>query len=215
MATAERIAVEPPAWRPLGRADWIGQGLRLLIEEGVEAIRITRLAEAMGVTRGSFYWHFRDRDDLLDALLDRWQATNTAAVVAALDQASDLTGGILELFDVWLDSDRFDPRLDSAIRDWARRSEPVRHVVEAADLTRVTAIAAFFSRNGFPDPDALVRARILYFSQVGYYALAIDETLVQRFSYLEAYFEGFTGRALDPEIAAGYRAQHLGRNGNG
>lgn len=200
-----------PEERPgaLGRADWLRAAERILVARGVEAVRITRLAEELGVTRGSFYWHFKDRSALLDALIARWQAKNTRAVIEAAEDALDLTGGILALFDVWIDVRRFDPRLDSALRDWARRSAAVRKAVEAADKARVRAIADLFARNGYQANDALVRARIIYFGQVGYYALGIRETLLERFRYLEAYFEGFTGRPLDPAIAEAYRAKHL------
>ncbi len=201
----------PATARPLGRDNWIEQGLELLVQDGIDAVRITRLAEALDVTRGSFYWHFKDRDDLLEALIDRWESRNSRAVIAAVGDHDDLTSGILALFDVWLDTSRFYPRLDSAVRDWARRSDTVRRAVEQADQGRIEAIAALFKRAGFGDLEAFIRARILYFTQVGYYALGIEETLVQRFSYLEPYFEGFTGRQLDPAAAKAYRAKFLDR----
>src|SRR5690606_2201368 len=100
-------------------------------------VRITRLADALSVTRGSFYWHFRDRDDLLDGLINFWAEKNTAAMLAAIENKPSLLEGILGIFDAWLDPERFDPRLDEAMRDWARRSERVRKVVAEADETRV------------------------------------------------------------------------------
>ena len=196
--------------RPMRREDWIEAGLGLLVSKGVDAVRITRLADTLGVTRGSFYWHFKDRDDLLEELIGRWLRANTAAITAAADGALDLTSGILALFETWLEAERFDPRLDSAMRDWARRSAKVRAAVQAADDERVRAIADLFARNGYADTDAFIRARIIYFTQVGYYALGIREPMAKRFHYLEAYFEGFSGQTLDPNIAAAYRAKHLG-----
>jgi AcrR family transcriptional regulator len=56
----------------LARRDWIDAGLELLVGKGVDHVKITRLADALGVTRGSFYWHFKDRDDLLSALVEDW-----------------------------------------------------------------------------------------------------------------------------------------------
>ena len=205
---SEEAAPAAPA-RALGRDDWIDQGLALLLQEGVASVRITRLAEALDVTRGSFYWHFKDRDDLLGALIERWENRNTRALVDAVGSHVDLTRGILSLFEVWLDRSRFDPRLDSAVRDWARRSDAVRDAVERADQSRIEAIAALFVRTGFEAHEAFIRARIIYFTQVGYYALGIEETLVQRFSHLEPYFKGFTGRKLDPAAAKAYREKFL------
>ncbi len=195
--------------RALCRRDWVEMGLRLLVDEGIDAVKITRLAQALGVTRGSFYWHFKDRADLLDQLLDHWQRHNTAAVVAAAETAQDLTEGILALFDAWIDADRFDPRLDSALRDWARQTPRIKTAVAEADQARVAAFAALYQRAGYEKTEAFIRARILYFAQVGYYALNIEEPDAQRISFLESYFKGFTGRDMDPARAAAHRAKFL------
>ena len=171
-------------------------------------MRITRLAEALGVTRGSFYWHFKDRGALLDGLIEIWSARNTAAITEAAEEAVSLAHGLLALFDSWTDPARFEPRLDQALRDWARRSDAVRNAVEQADEARIAAIAALFARYGYDAPDASTRARIVYFAQVGYYALGRRETLAESFGQLEACYEGFTGRSMDPETAAAYRRRH-------
>lgn len=196
--------------RSLQPADWIRVGLELLVERGVGAVRVTRLAEALDVTRGSFYWHFKDRDDLLRALIAHWERTNTAALVEAAKSAPDLASGILELFEVWVDLKRFDPRLDSALRDWGRQDDAVHQAVAAADQGRIAAIAGLYERNGFTYDESFVRARVIYFGQVGYYALDLNESLAKRCRYLEPYFEAFTGRSLDPAAAAAFRDKHLG-----
>ncbi len=193
----------------LNRAHWIDVALILLIDDGIDTVRITRLANMLGVTRGSFYWHFKDHGDLCEALVAHWKHNNTAAVLEAASDTASLDHGILALFDAWLDATRFDPRLDSAMRDWARRSDDVRNAVEQADAERITAIADMFATHGYEATEALIRARIIYFGQVGYYALDIDETLSQRMGYLEAYYRGFTGRELNADLATEYRARHL------
>ncbi|MDH3713412.1 MAG: TetR/AcrR family transcriptional regulator [Gammaproteobacteria bacterium] len=201
--------VEAGVGRPLQPYDWINAALNLLISQGVHAVRITLLAESLGVSRGSFYWHFRGRDALLDVLIDYWRDKNTAAVVAAMNEARVLADGILNLFAVWIHFELFDPKLDSAMRDWGRQSRKVRRAVEAADEERLSAIAALFERNGFSRKLATVRARVLYFTQVGYYAMSIEETLVERMGNLEAYYEAFTGRKLNPALAKACRDRHL------
>ena len=201
--------VDAGVGRPLQPYDWINAALKLLISRGAEAVRITLLAESLGVSRGSFYWHFKDRDALLDALLDHWRNKNTAAVVSAMNDEQMLADGILNLFAVWIHFELFDPKLDSAMRDWGRQSRKVRRAVEAADEERVAAIAALFERNGFSKKLALVRARVLYFTQVGYYSMSIEETLVERMGNLEAYYEAFTGRKLNPAMAKEFRDRHL------
>ncbi|MCP4329924.1 MAG: TetR/AcrR family transcriptional regulator [Alphaproteobacteria bacterium] len=194
--------------RPLGRGDWIDTALAILVSDGIDAVKITRLADTMGVTRGSFYWHFENRADLLDALIGRWEAKNTSAVVAAVETAADLTEGILALFDAWMDVGRFDPGLDSAMRDWARRSSRVRATVDDADKRRVDVIAALFERADYDPAESIIRARVIYFSQVGYYALGIEETLGQRVAHIETFYLTFTGRQMDRDLAQAYRRRH-------
>jgi AcrR family transcriptional regulator len=193
----------------MGRADWIDAALEILVERGIDSVKITRVADAMAVTRGSFYWHFKDRADLLDALIERWESKNTSAMMAAITTGQTLAGAILGLFEAWIDVGRFDPRLEAAIRDWARRSPRVRRVVEAADDHRVRAIAELFKRSGYPANESLVRARIIYFGQIGYYALGIEETMAERVAHTAEYFKCYTGRVLDPEIATAYQTRHL------
>ncbi len=195
--------------RPLQPYDWINEALRMLVSRGADALRITLLAESLGVSRGSFYWHFDNRDALLDALLEHWRAKNTAALVAAMHDGQLLADGLLNLLAVWLHVDLFDRKLDSAVRDWGRRSRKVRRAVETADEERVSAIAALFERNGFSKKLSLVRARILYYTHVGYYAMPLEETLVERIGSLEAYYEAFTGRTLNPALAKAFRDRHL------
>ncbi len=191
--------------------DWIECALTVLVESGIEAVQITALSRRLNVTRGSFYWHFESRESLLDALLTEWRARNTGVMVEALAGSASLDDGILALFSVWVDHRRFDPRLDQAIRDWARRFEKLRASVKAEDAARVQAIAAFFGKHGFDPTEAFIRARVIYFKQISYYALHLeeDEALPERMSYLEAYFRSFTGRDISPEIAAKYRARVL------
>jgi len=196
--------------------DWIECALTVLVESGIEAVQITALARRLDVTRGSFYWHFESREALLDALLTEWRARNTGVMVEALDDAETLDDGILALFSVWVDHRRFDPRLDQSVRDWARHSEQLRASVKAEDAARVRTIAAFYERHGFGTTEAFIRARVIYFTQISYYALHMeeDEAIPERMSYLEAYFRSFTGRDIDPDIAAAYRMDTLeGRDG--
>lgn len=192
----------------LTRDDWIDAAMDMLIDGGIEAVRITRLAKFLGVSRGSFYWHFNDRSVLLEALCARWTARNTPAIAHALRSAATLDEGILSFFDAWLLPGRFDPRLDQAIRAWARADGDLTSLVEAADATRVDLVAAHFRRFGYTTSDAFIRARILYFAQIGYYALGVRESMADRATYLETYFRGFTGREIDGAIASRFLNRH-------
>lgn len=201
---------EPVRTVQLTRADWLETALNLFKTEGIEAVRITRMAQLRGVTRGSFYWHFKDREDLERALVSYWRQKNVRSVLHALDHAQALDDGILALFSAWLSPQRFEPGLDLAMRDWARRSEPVSQAVNEADEQCMDVIAAFYERNGFEQIDARARARTVYTCQIGYYVVTgLDEPMATRLQYLETLYFIMTGQTLDPAKADRFRAEHI------
>ncbi len=193
----------------LSRDDWIVAALRVLVDEGIEAVQIARLARDLNVTRGSFYWHFKERKDLLAALLEEWSARNTGVMVEVLQHATSLDDGVLDLFSVWVDHSKFDFTLDQAVRDWSRRDEVVREILSKEDDDRVDAIAEFYKRHGFGHPESFVRARVIYFTQLSYYALNVREPMETRMSYLPVYFQCFTGRDIDEAVAEEFRRRIL------
>lgn len=176
------------------RHDWINTALDTLISEGVENVKVLLLAQKLNCARSSFYWYFKNRDDLLEQLLDHWQSTNTTAILtkSALP-AETINHALIHVFSCWVDPNLFDTRLDFAIRDWARRSGTVRRALDISDLARLDALAAMFERHGFPPPEAAVRARIVYFTQIGYYALDIRESIEQRIIQGRNYLLCMTG----------------------
>jgi len=190
----------PQDRKQLQRFDWLQRALEIFVDEGIDAVRITRLADDLGVTRGSFYWHFENRGDLIDALVRFWRDKNTAAIRQMVEQAESLADGIFRYFETCLDANRFDSRLDLAIREWARRSKKIRELLDREDDARVEALRQFYARFDYSMPEALIRARVLYYSQIGFYALETHEPLDTRLSYTEAYFECFTGQKLDPAL---------------
>lgn len=187
--------------RQLQRSDWIRAALESLMADGIDAVQITTLSKSLSVTRGSFYWHFENREALLAVLIAEWRAKNSGTMTVALEKSASLQDAILDLFAVWVDHERFDPSLDQAVRDWARRSSDVRSIVEKEDENRVAAIAAMFERFGCDDTEAFIRARVIYFTQLSYYALNIDEPLTKRASYLSAYYRVFTGQEIEDHAA--------------
>ncbi len=204
MAQTAAEATDPS--RPvLGRQDWIDAALEVLAPEGIEAVQITRLARKLGATRGSFYWHFKDRDDLLACIIARWQAANSGVIADLLDAAGSLTEGILSLFHLWVNNEQFSSRLDQAIRDWARHDDTTGAMVRREEDHRVAAIAAFLRKHGYAKDEAFVRARVIYFTQVGYYALNIEESMTERLDLTEPYFRTFTGREIDAAQARDFR----------
>ncbi|RMF40425.1 MAG: TetR/AcrR family transcriptional regulator [Alphaproteobacteria bacterium] len=188
----------------LTREDWLDAGLELLTGAGVERVKITTLADRLGSSRSSFYWFFANRQALLDALLQAWDARNTRGIVRQAGlPAATITEAVCNVFRCWVDPGLFSPRLDFAVREWARRSQAVHRVVEAADAARVEALAAMFRRHDYAPGEAFIRARVLYYMQIGYYAIDLKETLEDRLALVPDYLRSFTGREpTEAEIAA-------------
>ena len=210
IATLASEAEEDRATR-LSAQDWVIAALEVLLKDGIEAVQITTLADKLGVTRGSFYWHFKNRQQLLDAILAEWRARNTDIMVQVLATASSVEEGILNLFSVWVDHSKFNSTLDQAVRDWGRRSSPIGEMVSAEDDNRVAAIAGFLERQGYPETEAFIRARVIYFTQLSYYALEIEEPMAQRMDYLAAYYQCFTGQEISTAAAETFRARLLAK----
>lgn len=191
-----REGQESPAQPRLTRADWLSAALDLLVGSGIDAVRITRLAERLGVSRGSFYWHFADRGELLGAMLEVWAQSNTASIIRSATSPGTLEDRILALFMCWLDPELFDPKLEFAVRDWARGDAEMQAAIAEADRQRMDAMIAMFAEGGFDDRQAIIRARNFYYTQIGYYALNVQEPLSVRLSYLPVYYRTYTDRQL-------------------
>ena len=193
----------------LSRDAWIALARRQLIETGLEGLKVDRLAKIMGVTRGSFYWHFKDRDDLLDALLASWRDANTAPFEAVLSSHADRPERkLLEFFRIWLDPARFDAAFDGAVREWARSSKTAERMLQVADKLRMDSLRQIFAAMGYDDLESEVRARIVYYHQVGYYALQVDEPMQQRLRLFPFYYRVLAGvpvpRIAGPEDMDGF-----------
>jgi AcrR family transcriptional regulator len=194
------------------REDWLDLALSVLAVEGVAHVTVLNLSERLDVSRSSFYWYFKNRDELLDALLDRWDRLNTRSIVnEANERAATVNEAVCNVFRCWVNPAIFSPRLDFAVREWARRSVSVRRSLDRSDRVRTEALKALFVRFGYDDEDALVRARVLYYLQIGYYALDLKEPIEARLSLTPHYLKAFTGLApTEAEVDAlrAYAARH-------
>jgi len=176
------------------REDWLNVAMDVLISDGVEKVKVLTIAERLDVSRSSFYWYFKGRQDLLDSLLELWEATNTAAIVRQTKlPAKTITQACYNFFKCFIDPNLFNSALDFAVRDWAKRSGKVRRILDQSDQTRISAIEEVFRHFGYDETDALTRARILYYMQTGYNAAELNEPIETRLALTPSYILGFTG----------------------
>ena len=173
--------------------DWIAAARKMLIEGGIAAVQINPLATRLGVTRGGFYWRFENRQDLLNQLLLDWESSNARHFLERLAEPGPARERQERLIKLWMEERDFDPQLEAAIRQWARIDEAVRKRVYDVDLGRIDAIADIFLQAGQDKVEAEVRARIMYFHQIGYYALDLGETMEQREALLPHYTRILSG----------------------
>jgi len=170
----------PPTQTP--RSKWIEEGLRALAAGGPDAVRIEPLAQALGVTRGGFYWHFADRRALLDAMLDRWERATTEGTIERVGDAGDATAKLRRLFalaspDVLM--------TDLAIRDWARRDAAVAERLRRVDNRRMEYLRSLFAAF-CPDADDVEARSMLAFSLlIGNHFIAADHEPRSRAEVLE------------------------------
>ena len=176
------------------RDGWIEAAYRVLVEQGVEHVKLGALAKSLGLSRTSFYWHFSDREDLLNALIQRWNQQNTDTLIGRTERyAETITEAMLNLSDCWVDPSLFDARLDFAIRNWAQAAPDLHAALKQADAYRIAAITAMFLRFGYDLETADIRARTVYLTQVGYISMTTVEPLDLRLSLIPGYVEAFTG----------------------
>jgi len=176
------------------RRDWLNVAMDLLVSDGVSEVKVLTIGNRLQVSRSSFYWYFKSRKDLLDQLLAEWERTNTGALVRSAEApAATITEAVCNFFASIVDPDGFNHQLDFAVREWARRDGAVRRVIDRSDTARHRALAAMFERHGYAAAEADIRARVLYYQQIGYYALELNETLEERLARVEGYLHAFTG----------------------
>jgi len=145
--------------------DWIRAATELLIHRSIDAVRVDVLAKTMEVTRGSFYWHFADRDDLLKRLLLSWQEQQTEQIIARYRKqgvAPDALIRELVALPFHGRSALKGAAVELAIRGWARRDEMARKIVDVVDSKRLAYLEECFAQLGFEPAEARSRAFLLY-----------------------------------------------------
>lgn len=162
----------------LGREDWVRAGLRAMAAGGATAVSVERIAEDLGVTKGSFYWHFRDRGALLSSLWDTWRSEATDGVIARVEKlGGDARARLKSLFTIVVQSDG---RLDLAMRAWASNDAKSRASLQQIDQRRIDYVEGLLIEIGLSSTDASARAHFAYHALIGQYLLQLPTTKADR-----------------------------------
>ena len=191
----EKYKEMPQRGRRIGKDAWILAARDALVDGGLEAVKIERLAKAIKATRAAFYWHFRNRNHLLLELLNYWKANSTRLYEEVVNRENHDGQVELEVINtMWLEEKDFDPAFDSAMRDWARVSGSVAQAVREGDRKRIDILKVVFTDLGYEETEAFIRARVAYFHQVGYIALGLNESKKTRSELAPIYLKVLLGR---------------------
>jgi AcrR family transcriptional regulator len=163
---------------------WIAAATEVLVDEGIDHVKVDLLATKLGVTRGSFYWHFRDRQDLLRRVLQAWSEATTRQLTRRLETAHT-DDPMRQLRDVISlpfrgRSAARAARIELAIRAWARRDAMARQAVDDGDAARLAYHEQIFRALGFDDHEAAMRAFVLYSYEVAESVLSRQGTVAQK-----------------------------------
>ena len=172
----------------LSAEDWAQAALDLIAEQGVAAVAVEPLARRLGVTKGSFYWHFHSRDALLQAALERWEKVEQEQVFGQLEAIADPRERLRALFDLVAHEYKAHIIYSELLK--ALDHPAVQPVIGRVSDRRLDYLTASFRQAGLGRNDAQNRARLAYAAYVGFLQLNLQlkQTRLQQDEF-EAYVD--------------------------
>jgi AcrR family transcriptional regulator len=152
------------------RSAWIEAALQALSSGGPDAVRVEALAASLGVSKGGFYWHFKDRGALLDEMLDSWEKAMVEDVIAQVEsQPAESRAKLQHLFAL---ASSVDLAVELAIRDWSRRDTEVAARLRRIDSRRMAYLRSLFCQLCASEDEVEARSMLTYSLFVGSYFIA-------------------------------------------
>ncbi|MGZ5858291.1 MAG: TetR/AcrR family transcriptional regulator [Burkholderiaceae bacterium] len=151
------------------RRSWLNAGLQALAGEGPDGLRIMLIAQHLGVTKGSFYWHFKSLEEYQTAVLEEWEQSHTQEIIERVEH----TGGDAKtkLRNLFVGTISANFSLSRAIRSWSLSNPNVREVQARVDQKRVDYVAKLLRGIGWSKEDALTLGRWGYCAFIGHATL--------------------------------------------
>lgn len=154
------------------RTAWVEAALKALGRGGPDAVRIEALAASLGVSKGGFYWHFKDRQALLEEMLDSWEKSVADDVIAQIEsRPAGPRQKLQQLFDM---APSVDFAVELAIRDWARRDRGIAKRVRRVDNRRIEYLRALFGQLCTNENEVEVRSMLVFSLFIGSYFIAAE-----------------------------------------
>ena len=174
--------------------DWVAAGLAELGANGIAGVRVEVLAERMGITKGGFYRRFRDRRDLLDAMLQAWSAGRIEAIERQAEAggatALERLRGLIRLYTEHANAEGM--AIELAVRQWARTDEAATAAAARVDAARLRTVTKLYRQLGLSAADAEARATLFYAFLFGQGLLYNDESPRKRASLIAACMQTLT-----------------------
>jgi len=193
--TRQAVPPAPARAARLSADDWAQAALDLVAEQGVAAVAVEPLARRLGVTKGSFYWHFPSRDALLQAALERWEAIKQVSVFGSLEAVPDPRERLRALF--LLVAREVKPHIIYSELLKALDHPAVQPVINRVSQRRLDYLVASFRQAGLARTEAQHRARLAYSAYLGFLQLALQLQQPRlQYEEFEAYVEHVIGTLI-------------------
>lgn len=168
----------------LGKTDWIKAGFRALTKGGPQAIKAEPISRDLHVSKGSFYWHFKDVSALKKAMLDHWMNAATQDIINAVDNSAlppqDQLRMLVQISTSELDAGYGGPMAEAAIRDWARYDQVAAKALIEVDQKRLCYVELLFRQTNIDPSQAKSISAILYGALIGLQQLAHHQLVNQQ-----------------------------------
>jgi len=154
------------------RGAWVDAALKALGEGGPDAVRVEALAASLGVSKGGFYWHFKDRQALLEEMLDAWERIVVEDVIVSLESGpADPRAKLQQLFEL---VPSVDFAVELALRDWSRRDAEVAECLHRIDNRRMEYMRLLFGQFCADEDDGEARSMLAFSLFIGSYFIVAE-----------------------------------------
>ncbi len=162
----------------MDRDTWVEAATEVLGEEGLSGVRVEVVAKRFGITKGSFYWHFKDRQDLLDAVINNWKEGRIKDILKQTHsepgREAERIHHVIEVYSASRNTKGMG--IELAIREWARRDKAAAAIVAEVDQIRLEWAGRLFLASGYSEAEASTRSLLLYAYVFGQSLMTTDQS---------------------------------------